>query len=413
MDVGASWENIPGEVSSGITVSNEKVDTTSKESQTANGMQELVPCGLRSAAIQAAGVVRDGITKTAFNFLAQSAAFGEIGLFRLLDGVSVIYQGSFLIASFARTGEHNGAEQWTLSLDSSGVLGTGTEIPIPPLGPYDQSYILSVRKVVEAYAGKCMRVRRSSNNQERDIPFKDGWIDEADLLSFVGSGNGFVTAWYNQTPQYGTTSFVMTNVVRQPKIVENGVIHRSGAKQKPTVFFRWTTEYLGRAGGGYSVYAAANGVFISMLTSKIPDSYFGDSTTSMFWEFPANGINGLGIGRYWLPDIKNHRILIGNDLFYVDDSDIYLSTPFVDYSVSCTPAGVATVYRKGEKALSTNVQRIDGWVGLVNQFQITCGGYSYNMNISEVIVQSQVWSEAMQESLAQNQKEVFGTPGGY
>jgi hypothetical protein len=285
-------------------------------------------------------------------------------------------------------------------------------IPTPPLGPYDQSYVLSVRKVVSAYTGKCMRVRRSSNNQEQDIPFKKGWIDEAALLSFVGSGNGFVTAWYNQTPQYGTTAFIMTNVVRQPKIVENGVIHRSGAKQKPTVFFRWTTEYLGRAAGGYSVFASAKGVFISMLTSKIPDSFFGDSTTSMFWEFPGN-ISGLGIGRYWLPDIKNHQIMIGNDFFYVDDSDIYPSTPFIDYSASCTPAGGVTVYRKGEKALSTNAQRIDGWGGLVNPFQITCGGYNYNMNISEVIVQSQAWSEATQASLAQSQKDAFGTPGGY
>ena len=57
----------------------------------------------------------------------------------------------------------------------------------------------SLRKVRTAYTGSAIRVRRS-DNQEMDIAFDtSGSLDTTSLLTFVGSGNGFVTTWYDQS----------------------------------------------------------------------------------------------------------------------------------------------------------------------------------------------------------------------
>ena len=58
----------------------------------------------------------------------------------------------------------------------------------------------SLRKLRTGYVGNAIRVRRSSDNAEQDIAFDaSGNLDTTSLLSFVGSVNGFVTTWYDQS----------------------------------------------------------------------------------------------------------------------------------------------------------------------------------------------------------------------
>ncbi len=57
----------------------------------------------------------------------------------------------------------------------------------------------SLRKLRTAYAGKCIRVRRSSDSEESDFGFVNNVLDTSSLLAFVGAGNGLVTTWYDQT----------------------------------------------------------------------------------------------------------------------------------------------------------------------------------------------------------------------
>ena len=64
-----------------------------------------------------------------------------------------------------------------------------------------------------------IRVRRSSDNAEKDIGFIEKDLDTQTLLNFVGSGNGYVTVTYAQ----GQTSSFQNNLSAQPLIVENGV----------------------------------------------------------------------------------------------------------------------------------------------------------------------------------------------
>jgi hypothetical protein len=82
----------------------------------------------------------------------------------------------------------------------------------------------STRRLGSAYTGNAIRVRRSSNNEELDIGFTaSGDLDIAALLDFVGSGNGFVTTWYDQS---GNGRHVtQTDPTKQPRIVSNGVMN--------------------------------------------------------------------------------------------------------------------------------------------------------------------------------------------
>lgn len=62
------------------------------------------------------------------------------------------------------------------------------------------SVAYSVRKLSSTYAGYALRIRRSSDNAAQDIGFTaGGHLDTISLKTFVGSGNGFITTWYDQS----------------------------------------------------------------------------------------------------------------------------------------------------------------------------------------------------------------------
>ena len=63
-----------------------------------------------------------------------------------------------------------------------------------------------------------IRVRRDSDNTEKDIGFIGKYLDTQTLLDFVGSGNGYVTVTYSK----GIVSSFQEVIDSQPLIVENG-----------------------------------------------------------------------------------------------------------------------------------------------------------------------------------------------
>ena len=80
----------------------------------------------------------------------------------------------------------------------------------------------SVRQLTCAYNGPAMRVRRSSDNTEKDINFVNGLLDTADLISFVGADDGLVSKWYDQSGNANNAFQLTAN--RQPTIVKLGVL---------------------------------------------------------------------------------------------------------------------------------------------------------------------------------------------
>ena len=92
----------------------------------------------------------------------------------------------------------------------------------------------SLRKLSSCYAGNAIQVRRSSDNATKDIGFTyEGDLDSTALKSFVGSGNGFITIWYDQSSNNRNMVPLATNY--EPQIIFNGVFKYIG--NRPTIDF--------------------------------------------------------------------------------------------------------------------------------------------------------------------------------
>jgi hypothetical protein len=76
-------------------------------------------------------------------------------------------------------------------------------------------------RLLTAYAGAALQVRRSSDNATQDIAFlSGGGLDTTSMLSFCGSGNGFVSIFYDQSGNGNNLS--QSTAAMQPQIVNAG-----------------------------------------------------------------------------------------------------------------------------------------------------------------------------------------------
>jgi len=92
--------------------------------------------------------------------------------------------------------------------ENSVSITTTIDIPLT-----DGKGVFSFFKLVDSYAGDCVRIRRSSDSTETDIGFSNSVIDEAAIETFVGTSYYQVVKVYNQ--------------------VSNGDIHQSTANLQP------------------------------------------------------------------------------------------------------------------------------------------------------------------------------------
>lgn len=80
----------------------------------------------------------------------------------------------------------------------------------------------SLRKIKANYNGPCIRVRRSSDNEEQDIGFDGFVLDIIQLLNFVGSNKGYIVILYDQMENFNATQ---TSLSLQPLIVDDGSVN--------------------------------------------------------------------------------------------------------------------------------------------------------------------------------------------
>jgi hypothetical protein len=288
-------------------------------------------------------------------------------------------------------------------------------IIIPPGGVgYDSSYVVSVRLVVPTYGGPCLRVRRSSDNSEKDIWFYRGWVDEAELLAFVGSGNGFVTAWYNQTPQYGAGAFTNGDVLSQPQIVSSGNVIRSGGSLCPAILFVSTGKRLYAPGGAYYLTASNNGMFMSAVSSSTIGSP-GSLMRGLFGQDVPDGNWATYISRYFTPSEQAHKAKVDYSIpdIKTSDSSIYPTSPLTDTNVSASRSGSVLIYARGVLNVSKQVTFPSRTGQTVRSTFIGMGAGVTDTKIFEIIAQSQAWSEENQINLSKNQMLAFGIPGVY
>jgi len=106
------------------------------------------------------------------------------------------------------------------------------------------TFAYSTRLLRNAYAGKCMNVRRSSDSATQDIGFDgSGNFDAAAFNSFVGGGNGFCAKWYDQSgngndvaqPTAAQQSQIVLSVQNGHPIIRMTITGTSGLTSSATV----------------------------------------------------------------------------------------------------------------------------------------------------------------------------------
>jgi len=113
--------------------------------------------------------------------------------------------------------------QIALALALFGVATTPSDIPILDRLSVAPVAVYSLRRMRAAYAGFCVRVRRSSDSFERNIGFIGNVIDVADLLAWVGAGDGFVVTKHDHS--VNGFNATQSNAAFQPRIVSAGVLN--------------------------------------------------------------------------------------------------------------------------------------------------------------------------------------------
>lgn len=109
-------------------------------------------------------------------------------------------------------------------LSTHGIVGSQIQSFVGLLDTYpNAAAAYSLRKLRAAYTGSAIRVRRSSDNTESDIGFTAlGNLDTTSLTSFCGSGDGFVTTWYDQSGNANNAT--QSTAGNQPIIVSAGAL---------------------------------------------------------------------------------------------------------------------------------------------------------------------------------------------
>ena len=154
----------------------------------------------------------------------------------------------------------NGAPSATATITTGVAAGVLDSLSASAWGAY------GTRKLRTAYAGAAIQVRRSSDNTTQNIGFVAGSIDldTASLLTFVGSGSGYITTFYDQSGN--GRDLAQATVANQPRIVNAGVLDAQGANSRPAPYFDGAASYLTRVGAG--LYAAGSSSTVGVVRSQ-------------------------------------------------------------------------------------------------------------------------------------------------
>lgn len=112
----AVYGTIGGMRSTSMSINNEQVDVTDKGDVP---WRQLLACGIRSMSMSGSGIFNDN---TVLNGVLADVVAGTIIHLKLISGRGDSFEGDYLITTCERSGEYNGAEQYSLSFESAGSI---------------------------------------------------------------------------------------------------------------------------------------------------------------------------------------------------------------------------------------------------------------------------------------------------
>ena len=190
------------------------------------------------------------------------------------------------------------------------ISSSGGSLPLLLDAYSGASAAYSLRKLNTAYTGYAIRVRRSSDNTSQDIGFVGNSLDTSAITTFVGSNDGYVSIWYDQSGN--SKNATQVSLANQPQIVISGTLQTLNSN--PTLYFDGSSRYLdcGYLNGGtkpadYSTFALARYTLSSYNYSAIMHSnsvagtdYEGYNMVFLWNSGRMTGQSSTGSnGRFW------------------------------------------------------------------------------------------------------------------
>jgi hypothetical protein len=183
---------------------------------------------------------------------------------------------------------------------------------------------------LKSNVSKVMRIHRSSDNAETDIGAIGENLDEAAILTFVGTDSAYVAKWYDQTGNGNDA--VQTTVANMPRIVNAGIIDRDFDTSKCADL--WPT------------FASAAGV--TMIDNGLPTVLTG--WTGALWTNAAVSNNELTFNATAQYGRTNKATTISNVLGkrYFISCDVKATSNLVNVKLTDDSAGAVIVgYHSG------------------------------------------------------------------
>ena len=253
---------------------------------------------------------------------------------------------------------------------------TTAAAPAPPSFDYfldsypSASTAFSIRKLRSTYSGDCLVVKRSNDNATQSIGFVDNMIDTGSILSFVGSNNGYVTKWFDQS---GNNRTLETNNIsgNETWIVNSGSIITEGGL--PSISNPNQNSFSLKSGSTFITIDYQTAYVVGINKGLAP-------TTVVAYPIGSNSSTGFG----W--NIQAGLGVTTNSFFGFDGGTV-LDFNYVGQNIFT----VASLYQTGSTGYGwvENVQKVTGTLGLL-QFSAAFarggdGSFWHSGSISEII----------------------------
>lgn len=256
----------------------------------------------------------------------------------------------------------------------------------------------SVRRLYTTYSGPLLKVRRTSDNATLDIgATAAGNLDTAALSSFVGSGGGYVTRWYDQSGKLADQ--VQLTLGNQPRIMNGGILDKFSNGVASTYY-----------SGGSNMAGTMANAFNTQLTIHAVGRSTNQGTWRVMWNIGGSG-GRFGWAVYYAPA---YYIATGSPLDCIFSSGL----PFGEFVGSvqyAPPARPLSRFNLVDVAYTGS----PNWAGVslnggAGNYPVWLGTDSWGANwvgfVSELVIHTTSLSTPTVLQLEQNEKAYFGTP---
>jgi hypothetical protein len=265
------------------------------------------------------------------------------------------------------------------------------------------SVAYGLRRLSRFWTGAAIRVMRTSDNSELDIGFIGEDLDIVTLLAFVGSDNGEIVIWYDQS---GNGRHAVSITGSRPRIVSNGAIETQNGK--PAIRFDGVNDYLAAAS---PLIGATHSLFI-LFTPTIENEF---GTVFGQWSSGQNGrfyvianqesAGPISVGRL---NVANTTATGGNGTNGLAADVAISNTLTLITSISTTGSEQWKLFKNGAEWDSATITTVfTGVNSAIGSLNGTGSLLPFDGTVSELISFSSVLSTTDRQTLERNEGKYY------